>query len=106
MNIQQIIRHHVSDQGKGRSFEPGTDGDSFTKFVTISGFLLCIFYLLGMVLAISTPVLAETWQVEKAFKEVKLQGYTRSIKTAVLSAEVTGKLLHLNYDVGDVIGKK
>jgi len=62
--------------------------------------------LLGMVLAMSTPVLAETWQVEKAFKEVKLQGYTRSIKTAILSAEVTGKLLHLNYDVGDVIGKK
>ncbi len=106
MSIQQIIRHHVSDQGKGRSFEPGKDADPFTKLATISGLLLCIFYLLGMVLAISTPVLAEAWQVEKAFKEVKLQGYTRSIKTAVLSAEVTGKLLHLNYDVGDVIGKK
>ena len=62
--------------------------------------------LLGILVTIPSLALAETWQVEKAFKEVNLQGYTRSIKTAVLSAEVTGKLLHLNYDVGDVIGKK
>ncbi len=62
--------------------------------------------ILGILVTITSPALANTWQVEKAFKEVKLQGYTRSVKTAVLSAEVTGKLLHLNYDVGDVIGKK
>ncbi len=72
----------------------------------MSGIVLCLVFLTAMVLAVPTRTMAQTWLVEKAFKEVNLRGYTRSIKTAVISAEVTGKLLRLNYDVGDVIGKE
>lgn len=50
--------------------------------------------------------MAGEWLVEKATKEVTLRGYTRSIKTAVLSSEVGGKILKVNYEVGDLIGKK
>ena len=58
--------------------------------------------LLGMVLAISTPALAENWQVGKAFKEVNLQGYTRSSDRASLNQvtrTLSGTLNKLNTEV-------
>lgn len=70
------------------------------------GLVFCLMYLSVLLLTVSPPAAAQTWQVEEAFKETNLRGYTRSIRTAVLSAEVTGKLLQLNYDVGDVLEKK
>jgi multidrug efflux pump subunit AcrA (membrane-fusion protein) len=42
--------------------------------------------------------------VEAARKEVVLKGYTRSETTLTLSSEVAGKVLKVNYDVGDTIG--
>lgn len=43
--------------------------------------------------------------VETAKKEVVLKGYTRGKQKATLSSEVTGRVLQVNYDVGDVAGK-
>ena len=50
---------------------------------------------------------AETqeWPVEKATKEVMLRGYTRSIKRAVISAEVGGRVVQVNYEVGDSLSE-
>ncbi len=44
--------------------------------------------------------------VQRAKKEITLTGYTRSKTTVTLSSEVSGKVLRVNYDVGQVIGKK
>lgn len=64
---------------------------------------LTLFTCLSMHLSLA---MAGEWLVEKATKDVELRGYTRSIKTVVISSEVTGRILKLNYEVGDTIGKK
>ena len=43
--------------------------------------------------------------VERAEKETKLYGYTRSARSITLSSEVPGKIVKINYNVGDDIGK-
>ena len=43
--------------------------------------------------------------VGEAYQQVALTGYTRSAADVSLSAEVTGKVLDVAYDVGDVVGK-
>ena len=43
--------------------------------------------------------------VQAAQKKVELKGYTRSQTRMTLAAEVAGKVLKVNYDVGDVIQK-
>ena len=113
MNIQQIFRN-----GSGNVDKKSYDRPGLINFVTVpniqAGFikkqgmpviLLWLICVTVMFASFPMDVLARTFRVEKAFKEVNLRGYTRSIKTAVISAEVTGKLLELNYDVGDVIGE-
>ncbi|MBF0203783.1 MAG: HlyD family efflux transporter periplasmic adaptor subunit [Desulfamplus sp.] len=41
------------------------------------------------------------WHVEKALKEVELRGYTRSIRSATISSEVSGRVVKVNYEIGD-----
>jgi multidrug efflux pump subunit AcrA (membrane-fusion protein) len=44
--------------------------------------------------------------VEPASKETTLSGYTRSISNMTISSEVAGKVLKVNYEVGDVAGEE
>jgi len=44
--------------------------------------------------------------VKNATKEVTLSGYTRTIKSQSVSAEISGKVLAVHYDIGDRIGEK
>jgi multidrug efflux pump subunit AcrA (membrane-fusion protein) len=46
----------------------------------------------------------EPLQVERATKEVILSGYTRAQSTVAVSSEVSGKILRVNYEVGQVVG--
>ena len=48
----------------------------------------------------------KTCVVENATKEITLTGYTRSKTTMVVSSEVSGRVLSVNYDVGDLISEK
>lgn len=65
---------------------------------------VCWFLLLFL---ISKPLAAEDDLVVKAAtKEIVLTGYTRSETTVTVSSEVSGKVLRVNYDVGDVTGSK
>jgi len=43
--------------------------------------------------------------VQPARRDITLTGYTRSKTTATLSSEVAGRVLQINYDDGQVIGK-
>ncbi|MBF0469534.1 MAG: HlyD family efflux transporter periplasmic adaptor subunit [Desulfamplus sp.] len=43
----------------------------------------------------------EQWYVEGAIKQVELRGYTRSIRSATISSEVSGRVVKVNYEVGD-----
>ncbi|CAB5128079.1 hypothetical protein D3OALGA1CA_4027 [Olavius algarvensis associated proteobacterium Delta 3] len=49
---------------------------------------------------------AESLLVENAYKNISLSGYTRSIIHQTISSEVSGKVLQVNYDIGQVIGEK
>lgn len=44
--------------------------------------------------------------VQSAKKEITLTGYTRSNASATVSSEVSGKVLKVNYDVGETVGEK
>lgn len=44
--------------------------------------------------------------IEKATKEITLTGYTRSRSTMMVSSEVSGRVLSVNYEVGDLIAEK
>jgi multidrug efflux pump subunit AcrA (membrane-fusion protein) len=46
---------------------------------------------------------ASSLVVKKAYKEITLTGYTRSKTTQVVSSEVPGRVLRVNYDVGQKI---
>jgi RND family efflux transporter MFP subunit len=48
--------------------------------------------------------LQENLRVEKALKPVTLSGYTRSRDKMTVASEVAGKVLQVNYDVGQAIG--
>ncbi len=65
------------------------------------GFWTLIFFA-----ALPAWVAAAPLLVKEAYQEVRLTGYTRSITDLSLSAEVTGKVLEVGYEVGDVVGKK
>ena len=42
--------------------------------------------------------------VRKAEKEITLTGYTRNIKSQSVSSETSGKVLRVNYDIGQTAG--
>ena len=48
----------------------------------------------------------ESFVVKRAQREVSLSGYTRALATMTLSAEVSGKIVERNYDIGQVVGKE
>lgn len=64
--------------------------------------LCCSFVLCGAPLCAAQQPL----HVEAAFRLLPLRGYTRSLTTATIAAEVSGRVTRLNYDVGDKIGGK
>ena len=41
--------------------------------------------------------------IEPAKKEIVLSGYTRSIRDATLSCEVSGRIINIHYELGDTI---
>ncbi len=60
-----------------------------------------------LILLVTAFSLAEdSLTVIKAKKTIILNGYTRNEKTIVVSSEVSGKIVKINYDIGDTIGKK
>lgn len=65
----------------------------------------CVSWLLAM-LAIAASAGAEPkpLTVQEARQEVGLTGYTRSRTRATLSAEVGGRAIEVNYEVGSVVG--
>ncbi len=48
----------------------------------------------------------ESFTVESARKNITLSGYTRSRAKQTLAAEVNGKVLKVNYDVGQTVAEK
>lgn len=61
--------------------------------------------LMGFVLPFSSDA-QNACIVEPAHKKVTIAGYTRSKTTIILSSEVSGKVLQVNYEVGDTTGEK
>ena len=45
----------------------------------------------------------EPLQVRAGFEQQTLQGYSRAFSTATIASEVAGRILQVNYDVGDTI---
>ncbi|KPJ79124.1 MAG: hypothetical protein AMJ54_00215 [Deltaproteobacteria bacterium SG8_13] len=65
-----------------------------------------IAHALFTLLILATSATAQDdFRVEKATKEVVLSGYTRAQSTVTVSSEVSGKILRVNYDVGQVVAK-
>lgn len=62
--------------------------------------LLCCSFLLS-----GTPMFAasQPLRVEAAYRPLTLRGYTRAQSSATIAAEVAGRIIRLNYDVGDTI---
>jgi RND family efflux transporter MFP subunit len=65
------------------------------------GFLIPVLMLLPF-----SGLAQDSLIIEPAKKEIALSGYTRSIKDATLSSEVSGRILTINYDVGDAVEDK
>jgi len=65
-----------------------------------------IFFMYAILMAMSGQVFADEMRVEKAVKEVVLRGYTRSIKTATISSEVSGRIIKVSYEIGDTISRE
>lgn len=69
------------------------------------GRLLMAIVLSPFIILVSQErLLAEGLVVEKAEKETQIYGYTRGVKSMTLSSEVPGRIVKINYNVGDPIG--
>ena len=65
-----------------------------------------IVVMLAIILLTPQIVEAEAaYRVARAQKEVTLKGYTRSETKATLSSEVSGKVMAVNYEIGDITAK-
>ena len=63
-----------------------------------------LFFLLTLTIVFPCTVCAgSTPVIEHAFKKTFLTGYTRSIRDTTIASEVTGKIVRINYDIGDRI---
>jgi multidrug efflux pump subunit AcrA (membrane-fusion protein) len=62
--------------------------------------ILFLCFIPTLLPAADTPLV-----VQPALKEIVLTGYTRSDTTLTVSAEVSGKVLRVNYDVGETVGE-
>jgi RND family efflux transporter MFP subunit len=67
--------------------------------------LVRIFFVL-LVFSTSRIFAQETFVVERGQRDVILSGYTRAKTTVNLSAEVSGKIIARNYDVGQIVGEE
>lgn len=61
-----------------------------------------------LILLMTLPLLtqAQPLLIQQAYKEIRLYGYTRADRTMTLSGDVSGKIVVINYDVGESIGQK
>lgn len=64
------------------------------------------FYSLMITLALAGLASAEPLIVRQAQQAVMLTGYTRSKTTMTVSSEVSGRVVRVNHDVGQTIGRK
>ncbi len=70
--------------------------------------LICLIIMCCLTLQTSYAYAADTdtqLRVEAAFRPMTLRGYTRAQSSATISAEVSGRIIRLNYAVGDTIDK-
>lgn len=70
----------------------------------ISKIFVTLILSMVIILMAQSWLFAEGLFVEKAEKETQLYGYTRAASTITLSSEVPGKIVKINYNVGDDIG--
>jgi multidrug resistance efflux pump len=68
--------------------------------------LRLIVYLCAGLIVSGSVWAKDSLLVESAHKSITLSGYTRSRTKQTLAAEVAGKVLTVNYDVGQVLGNK
>ena len=62
---------------------------------------------IGLLLAFNQEAHAQDqWRVDQARKTITLKGYTRSATRMTLAAEVDGKVIGINYDIGQRVEKK
>ena len=61
--------------------------------------------LFALLLFPMTATAQDVLRVEGARKEVVLSGYTRAQSTVTVSSEVSGKILRVNYEVGQIVDK-
>jgi hypothetical protein len=73
----------------------------FNRLVLFFGLISII----GQLLPCDQLLAMEDLVVRPARREIILTGYTRSQTTATLSSEVPGRVIKINYDVGQVIDK-
>ncbi len=67
---------------------------------------ILILYFILLLLLPSPLYSQEPLMISQATKEVLLSGYTRSATTVTITAEVSGRIEKINYDVGDIIRKQ
>ncbi len=72
---------------------------------TLLSSLKTLFVVLTVIFPYSVMA-GESLVVRAAVKTVELVGYTRAGRSMTVTSEVSGKALHVNYDVGDTVGKK
>ena len=70
------------------------------RFYFLSG-LVCSLLIMPVLLYGENEFL-----VKKATQQIELTGYTRSKTSRTLSCEVPGKILRVNYEIGERIGEK
>jgi RND family efflux transporter MFP subunit len=79
-------------------------------FLSLKKVNIALLSLTLMLLVEQATQMSRLWAQEElivrpALREITLTGYTRSQTTLTLSSEVAGKVLKINYDVGQVIDK-
>ncbi len=75
--------------------------EAYSKFLFL---LTCIIWA-GQLLNSSCVWAQEDLIVQTASRDITLTGYTRSQTTVTLSSEVAGRVIKINYDDGQVVGK-
>jgi len=80
-------------------------GSVSNKIHKVRGNLKSFAWIAAWILAAGAAFAADGATVQPALKKITLTGYTRSNTTQVLASEVSGKVLHVHYDVGGAIGK-
>lgn len=97
------IRNGPYDQKHHRNEIHQTENAEFTRTKKMKQ---KIFFMYFILMTMSGWAFADEMRVEKAVKEVELRGYTRSIKTATISSEVSGRIMKVSYEIGDTITRE